>query len=147
MKKVTFTAIAVACALQGWCLAPGATTRIEGPGTGVYHPVLSPDGSSLLYSSIEHTGLKAYNMNTGDITLIDDAPAAGFAPIFSADGSKVFYRTAGMVDGLLCHDVRAYDIAGKSSDIIAPMTRRSIDLNAAATKPTYAFANYQTITV
>ena len=37
--------------------------------------------------------------------------AAGFAPIFNADGTKVFYRTAMLVDGLLCHDVRSYDIA------------------------------------
>ena len=54
---------------------------------GSHHPVISPDGQTVLYSTVDHSGLKAYNIATGDVILIDEATLAGFSPVFSADGS------------------------------------------------------------
>lgn len=81
------------------------------------------------------------------MAVIDTDAAAGFAPIFNADGSKVFYRTAMLVDGLLCHDVRSYDIAKGSAPVKLQSYSRKApsDLNAVSAKDNYAFADYRDI--
>ncbi len=88
---------------------------------GSHHPALSPDGTKLLFSTVDHTGLKSLDFVTGKVTEIDQSAAAGFQPVFSVDGSKVYYRTATMVNGLLNRDVRSYDMtSGKVKQLRKP---------------------------
>ncbi len=110
------------------------------------HPVLSPDGALLLYSSVDHTGLNAYDMSTGAVSLLDESAAAGFAPVFSTDSRRVFYRTAVSVDGLINRDVRCVDIlTGRSTRLEGP-SRKSKALQS-IDRTTYAVADYDHINV
>lgn len=119
--------------------------RLDLP-AGAHHPVLSPDGGTLLFSSDIHTGLKALSLGSGEITEIDGAAIAGFQPSFSNDGTKIFYRTAAVVDGLSCRDVRCYDISRAHSERIAAPARDNA-LAVAFAGGDYAMANYNTISL
>lgn len=119
--------------------------RLDLP-AGAHHPVLSPDGQTLLFSSDVHTGLKAVSLATGDITEIDQAAAAGFQPAFSNDGKKVYYRTASFEDGLRYRDVRCYDMdAAKATRVSAPTRDNALAVSFGGGD--YAMANYRTIAV
>lgn len=113
---------------------------------GAHHPVLSPDGTTLLFSTDNHTGLSAFNIAEGTVSVIDDAAAAGFQPVFAIDGSTVYYRTAELIDGLMYRDVRSYSFAdGKAKRLAAP-TRDKVELGA-YTGGDYAVADYRTVKV
>lgn len=141
LRKLTTLALA-AGSLAVWAGQPQQLT-VE---AGAHHPVLSPDGTVLLYSTVDHTGLKALNLTDGTVTTIDDAPAAGFAPVFSADGHTVYYRTASMVDGLLYRDIRSYDFATARTKQLAKPNRRNDNLGATIAT-SYACSNFSTIEV
>lgn len=112
----------------------------------VYHPVLSPDGSTLLFSSVDHTGLNSLDLSTGKISVIDKSAAAGFEPTFSRDGSKIYYRTAVKVNGLMNRDVRCFDVkAAKVSEIAKP-NRDSRALKG-IDRQTYAATDFDHINV
>lgn len=141
-RKLT-TLVLAAGSLAAWAGQP-QRLNVE---AGAFHPVLSPDGSVLLYSTVDHTGLKALDLADGSVTVIDEAPSAGFQPVFSADGSTVFYRTATMVDGLLCRDLRSYDFCTGGSTLLAKPSRRNDNMNAIADQKTYACSDFTEIEV
>lgn len=111
-----------------------------------HHPVLAPDGSTLLYSTVSHTGLRSLSLADGSTTVIDESTAAGFQPVFSTDSRTVFYRTAETVDGLTYRDVRSYTFGDGTSRRLAAPSRDKVDLQAMAGGD-YALADYRTIKV
>ena len=113
---------------------------------GAHHPVLSPDGTTLLYSTDTHDGLKAMNMATGETSLIDAGAAAGFNPVFTTDSRTVYYRTAEMKDNLLYRDVRSYSFDTRNMHKVSPMSRDKVDM-AAFRGGNYAVDDYNTIRV
>lgn len=145
MKTTLLTLTFGALALSAGALSVGESVRI-GIENGAHHPVLAPDGKTLLYSTVNHTGLKAYDMTTAAVTVIDDSRGAGFDPVFSADSKVVYYRTAVTVDGLLNRDVRSYSLAdGKARKLRA--ADRS-DVKAVSFGGTdYVSAEYRNIAV
>lgn len=143
MKKLTIIA-AVLFSFAATALPPAQ--KLELP-EGSHHPVLSPDGNTLLFSTIDHTGLKALDLSTQEIQTIDPAMGAGFQPIFSLDGSKVFYRTAQVCDGLNMRDIRSFTLnTGEEPELLRPLNRETIDIRSFAGGD-YAIDNYRTIRV
>ncbi len=114
---------------------------------GAHHPVLSPDGNTLLYSTVDHTGLKALNMTSGQVSVIDDGASAGFRPIFTIDGSQVIYRTASTIDGLLYRDVRSYNLRSRQSARIAEPSRDTTTPVALSGAPSFAVSKFSKIDV
>lgn len=141
IRKLTTLALA-AGSLAAWA---GQPQRLDVE-AGAFHPVLSPDGSVLLYSTVDHTGLKALDLTDGHITVIDEAPSAGFQPVFSTDGHTVYYRTASTMDGLLYRDIRSYDFSTARSTQLAKPSRRHDNLGSIAAE-SYACSDFSTIEV
>ena len=112
-----------------------------------WHPVLNANGSLLLFTSQDHTGLNCLDMATGHIQLVDNDAAAGFNPIFAADGRTVIYSTAGLDDGLVVRDLRSFDLTNGQGRRLAPMTRNSVSPRQVDKAPVYAMADYKTIRV
>lgn len=111
-----------------------------------HHPVLSPDGSALLFSSVDHTGLNSLDLATGEITVIDKSAAAGFEPVFSRDGQKIYYRTAVKVNGLMNRDVRCYDVKAAKVKELAKPNRSSMALKSIDSE-TYTATDFDHINV
>lgn len=145
MKKEILSALAIALSVTASAFTVGETAPVNGVGKGAAHPVLSPDGNVLLYSDTDHTGLRALDIKTGSVTVIDESAAAGFAPLFSADGWTIVYRTASMKDGLLYRDVRAFDLSQSAGRKVAAPSRENVDLNAIARNDSFAFADLNAI--
>lgn len=142
--KIKQLSLLVAIAATALAAAAGQPERIDVE-AGAFHPVLSPDGSTLLYSTVDHHGLKAMNLAQGTVSVIDTEAAAGFNPVFSADGSRVFYRTASLVDGLVYRDVRSCEPGGSPMRVAEP-SRGDVNLQALGAN-TYAYADYRDIKV
>lgn len=147
MKKTVISSMVLLATLSAQALTVSPISPVETTGANAYHPVLSPDGTTLLFTTVDHTGLKALDMKTGAVSVLDADAAAGFNPVFSADGNTVAYRTAGMNDGLMCRDLRSYNLQSGTAKVLQGMSRQDVDLNKAAGDVVYARANYRTITV
>lgn len=132
MKKTIFSLLALCTAVfaaNADSLSISPAVQIKTPAEA-HHPVLSPDGSTLLFSTQDHQGLYAYNMKTKNVTLLDEGMAAGFQPVFSKDCKKVFYYTASMIDDLLYRDVRSVETASGKVKQLKKATREPIDLRS-----------------
>lgn len=70
---------------------------LNGVESEMYHPVISPDGSMLMFTSVNYRGLKLYDFNDGVTTRISDEQRAGFAAKFTADGIRYEVKKEGMV--------------------------------------------------
>lgn len=137
--------ITICCLAGAIALRAGSPVAVEIE-QGACHPVLSPDGNTLLYSTVDHTGLKALDLVSGAVTVIDSDAAAGFQPVFDSNGSTVYYRTASLQDKLMYRDVRSYSFADrKSTRLQAPS--RSNESAAAFAPGASAWADYRNITV
>ncbi len=113
---------------------------------GSHHPVLSPDGTVLLYSTLDHTGLKSLDMVSGEVTTIDETMAAGFRPVFSLDGKKIFYTTASRVNKMMMTDARSYDMTSRKVSELAKPSRQRVKLMS-IDRSTYAVDDFEHIDV
>ena len=148
MKNIILAACTLFSGMMAFAINPGEMVLLKQDATSVFHPVLSPDGNTLLFSSQDHTGLNAMNLNDKSVVVIDDAAAAGFCPVFSTDGKTIVYRTADTIDGLTYRDVRSFRLdSDASAKIIRPMSRKDENLNSIAGDTDYAYADYRTIKV
>ena len=135
--KIRLLAAAIACsALPALAIVPYMPLTLP---QGAHHPVLSPDGGTLLFSTDSHTGLNAISLTNGKITVVDEA-------VFSTDGKTVYYRTAEINDGLMYRDVRSYNLAERKGRRLAQPTRDKVQLSDYAGGE-YAEADYKTIRV
>ncbi|MDE6265944.1 MAG: hypothetical protein K2M07_01160 [Muribaculaceae bacterium] len=68
---------------------------LRGVESEMYHPVISPDGSMLLFTSVNYKGLKLHDFNDGVTTRLSDEQRAGFAPEFTPDGIRYEVKKEG----------------------------------------------------
>ncbi len=91
-----------------------------------YHPTFNEDGSQLVFSSSSYDGLSLYNFLDASITKITEDEGAGFDPVFSKDGKRVFYKNTVYVNRLRQEGVKSYSIAtGNTVEMLKP-ERRSV---------------------
>lgn len=146
MKQLFITAMAVLCVVTAPAFTVSQPRLINTGIAEAGHPVISPDGATLLFTTPDHTGLYARDMHTGIVTILDNSTAAGFCPVFAEDGTIV-YSTAQLVDGLTCRDVRSIDLTDGEMVQRREMSRRDIAIDNEAGITSYARANYNTIAV
>ncbi len=116
-------------------------------GHAVYHPVLSVDGTQMLYTTVDHRGLSIVDLTTGAEREISTEVGAGFQPVFTPDGSEVVYRTATRIDGLLNRDVRSFSVAKATSRELQPYSRDQVVMEKAAGRKSFARAELTRIEV
>jgi len=91
------------------------TTSKEG---AFYYPAVSPDGTSLLFSSESYKGLWSKNLSTGKIVKITDAHGAGYEPGFSPVSKEILFREDKFIKGKRFSSLLSYDIAAKKSVVL-----------------------------
>lgn len=88
---------------------------VEGP---AYHPVLSPDGRQLLYSSGTQSGLKLYSFDDNVVTRVSDEAGAGVDAFWGGDG-RVYYVTQQLRPGNLIYRTgHSYDVGAARSSVV-----------------------------
>ena len=94
---------------------------LRGVESQCYSPVISSDGTKVLFTGERYSGLKLYDITNNVTTRIADDAMAGFMPTFSPDADKVYYLSQTSKDMLTYRSVKCFDIAqAKSIDITAP---------------------------
>jgi len=61
-------------------------------------PQFSPDGNKILFTSTGYNGLWVHDKNTNETVQLNDLRGAGYKPVFSKDGDRVFFRHDEMVN-------------------------------------------------
>ncbi len=111
-----------------------------------HHPVLSPDGNTVLFSRVDYKGLNALDLTTGEVKVIDESRTAGMEPRFSNDGSEVMYRTRVENGGVVENSVKSIRLnSGDIKQLVAPTTK-AITAPAFGRR-TYAESNFTEINV
>ena len=94
---------------------------LKGVESEMYHPILSSDGSQLLFSDCNFKGLRLYDFNDNVVVKVSNEDRAGFDATFSPDGKEIYFVTQ-TCDGIRnLRQVKKYDIASRQT---AEMTKQ-----------------------
>ena len=93
-----------------------------------YHPVISSDGSKILFTSDDYLGLKMLNLNNGNIIGISEEIGAGDSPVFSDNNSSIYYKTNVTDNRLRVKNVERYCIKSGKSEKVVKNSRDDIRL-------------------
>lgn len=118
-------ALVACCSVAGMAQQVTITKQIQllkGVENGAYFPVLSADGSKLLFTANDSKGLKLYDFNDDVVTVITDAERAGFSPQITDDG-LVYYVKQNAGDVVKYRTAVCYNIADKSSKVLVENAR------------------------
>ena len=124
MRKMLLALVAC-CSVAGMAQQVTITKQIQllkGVENGAYFPVLSADGSKLLFTANDSKGLKLYDFNDDVVTVITDAERAGFSPQITDDG-LVYYVKQNAGDVVKYRTAVCYNIADKSSKVLVENAR------------------------
>ena len=105
----------------------GSYTLVNG---NAYHPVISADGSKVIFSPEDYSGLNLIDFNRREVVEISKERGSGFAAQFSPDGEAVLYRCEGNIGRLRAKNVMSYDVSTDKTTEIAPMNREEKSLDA-----------------
>lgn len=124
MKKLFLSILAIAgIATMNAQIAnvESVTPLLKGVESDMHHPILSVDGSRLLFSSCNYTGLRMYDFNDNVVTKVSDEDRAGFDATFSPDGREIYFVTQTREGVRNLRQVKKYDIASRQ---ITEMTQQ-----------------------
>lgn len=118
--------IAAACSLAATAQQVEITSRqqlLKGTESDICNPVLSADGSQLLFTHSNYRGLKLYDFADGVATTVSTDDMAGFEPKFARDGKSVYFMSQTSENQRVYREVKRYDIAGNASMAVTEKMR------------------------
>lgn len=98
------------------------TQLLSGVESECYNPVISADGSKILFTGEAYNGLKMYDVVDNVTTTISNKEMAGFFPVFSSDNNKVYFLSQVRKDMRVYRAMNEYTI-GKAERQITDYTR------------------------
>ena len=127
MRKKFFISVAVFSALivDAQILKVDSIERVAIPESETTEQVvgISPKGDFLLLSSQSQEGLVRFDLSKKALTVISDAPSAGFNACISQDGSKILFQEMSVADEgrVIKHGVKSLDVKKqKVTQLISP---------------------------
>ncbi len=88
-----------------------------------YFPKLSPDGSKILFTKENFTGLYLYDLKRKKTVRISDKQGAGYRPVFSENGEKIFFRENEYEGMRKISSISSYNIKNKTTKLIEEKNR------------------------
>lgn len=126
MKKLLLTAVMFA-SLSSMSAqiadVESVTPLLKGVESEMHHPVLSADGSQLMFSESNFSGLRLYNFNDNVVVKVSSEARAGFDATFSVDGSQIYFVTQTLEGNRNMRQAKCYDIATKHTVELTPKAR------------------------
>jgi Tol biopolymer transport system component len=96
------------------------TTSVQGM---FCFPHFAPEGDKLALTSGNYKGLWILNIESKSLQMLNELPGAGYQPVFSPDGSMVYFRNDRYDRGRKLSAILGQSISGKSQITIEPFTR------------------------
>ena len=101
--------------------------QITAPEDGeFFFPRFTPNGSELIFTKSNYTGLYVMNLSNPEIRELNTQPGAGYKPIFSDDGTRIFYSTNKNVKGRRYMSLQMQDIRTKEIITIETDSRQQV---------------------
>ena len=73
--------------------------KITSSDDGLYfYPQFSPDGDRLYFTTSKYKGLFFYDLSTRRQETLTETEGAGYLPVFSVNGKKIFFRKSSFVN-------------------------------------------------
>lgn len=91
------------------------TPLLKGVESEMYHPILSSDGSQLLFSEVNFKGLRLYNFNDNVVVKVSTEARAGFDASFSPDGKEIYFVTQTLQNNRNMRQIKKYDITSRQT--------------------------------
>lgn len=121
MKKILLTtALAVSFTVNAQIAeVTSVEPLLKGVDNEMYYPVLSEDGSKLLYTSVNYVGLKMYDFND-DVTLkVSEEERAGLDASFSYDAKTIYYVTQTWKNNRNMRQAKSFDLDSRKEVAIS----------------------------
>jgi Tol biopolymer transport system component len=87
-------------------------------------PQFSPDGGKILFSEAGFKGLWLYDISKKSLNQLNDLTGAGYEPVFSPDGQKIYFRTDNYIEYKRYSSLAMQTIDDKQVDYLAKDVRR-----------------------
>jgi len=95
--------------------------KLTDAGSGSYFfPQFSPDGSFIVFTKEKYRGLYAFDLQNRHLSVLSDAPGAGYQPVISADGKKIYFRKQTVVKRRIQSSLVELDMVSKSEINLVP---------------------------
>ena len=99
---------------------------IKEAGTEAYYPKFTPDGKTILLTSENNSGLKAFNLKTKQVEQLTTADGAGWNPVVSDDSKTICFRQIDYsVDPFGLASFHSYNLESKQTQ---QLTAPSVDM-------------------
>lgn len=98
-----------------------STQALKLDGQGAFLPKISPKGDYILVTGDDMSGLRKFDLATGELTTITNDRNAGFNAQFVGDGSTIVYRKSEYKGRLRYSSLNTIDVnSGKTKQLIKP---------------------------
>lgn len=92
-KKLLAITVLLYCTSMMYAQVVTVTERSQLPiGSMAYHPVLSQDGSQLLFTTDNYYGLNLYDFSNQSTQTISTSESSGYKPYFNIDENSIYYK-------------------------------------------------------
>lgn len=91
------------------------TPLLKGVESEMYHPILSTDGSQLLFSECNFKGLRLYNFNDNVVVKVSTEARAGLDASFSPDGKEIYFVTQTLQNNRNMRQVKKYNVSSRKT--------------------------------
>ena len=126
MKKLLLTVMAFAgIATMSAQIAEveSVSPLLKGVESEMYHPILSSDGSQLLFSECNFKGLRLYDFNDNVVVKVSTEARAGLDASFSPDGKEIYFVTQTLQNNRNMRQVKKYDVASRQTVEVSKLGR------------------------
>jgi Tol biopolymer transport system component len=108
-----------AIAQPGWKISSEPVKFIGNTGEAWLHPVWSPDGKWIAFTSQRYQGIRIKHLETGEVKRISDDRAGGFGFRWSNSGEAIVARTARFVGRKRLNEVKIFSIKDGSVRVVS----------------------------
>lgn len=88
-----------------------------------HNPILDESGKKILFTTEDYKGLKLYDSSKNEQVTVSTENGAGYKPVFTADGSEVYYRKTSYKDGFRYDALLKTDLKKMKEDEVVVSSR------------------------
>jgi len=108
---------------------------------GFYYPVFGPQGTYLLTSTENYTGLKLHSLATNEVKTLTADAGAGYDLRISADGNTILFKRTELITHLLYTSLQQYNLLENKQVQVEKAMREKVTPAFDGNQPAYVKGN------
>lgn len=107
---------------------------------GCFYPKFGPGGAYLLLTTVNYSGLKKWDLNSGSLQVLTEEPGAGYAPRISEDGQELLFAKIELVNQLRHNSLHSLSMVSGEKRKLTEPGREAITPAFSGSRPLYVKA-------